>query len=94
MKNLEKNLPYLLLITYLITASIQPLTIAESIIAVALCLFSGYRAYLNQKEQPNYTEQFKDALDKHEESIKNLQNTVGQYALSQKRIKEADKLRW
>lgn len=94
MKKFEKILPYLLLIGYLILIQFKTLGIPESIIFVSLAALSGYRSYLNSKEQPDYARQFADILNEQEKKIQELGGILGQHALSQKKIKDAQSLRW
>ena len=93
MKDFEKVLPYLLLIGYLAISQANPLNLAHSIVLVALAGFSGYRAYLNHKEQPNYEQEFREILAKQAETINNLQNIIGQQTISQQKQKDKG-IRW
>lgn len=94
MKKFEKVLPYLLLIGYLILSQFKTLDIPQSIVLISLAALAGYRAYLNSKEQPNYAQQFADILNQQEKKISDLQGILGQHALSQKKIKDAQNIRW
>lgn len=94
MKEFEKVLPYLLLVIYLGVSQANPLNLANSIVLVALAGLAGYRAYLNNKEQPDYAQQFAEQLASQEKKINDLQNILGQQVMSQQKIKEAQQLRW
>lgn len=94
MKDFEKVLPYLLLIGYLALSQANPLNLANSIVLVALAGLSGYRAYLNNKEQPNYAMQFAEELASQQKKINDLQGIIGQQAISQQKQKQAEQIRW
>lgn len=94
MKKLEKVLPYILLLSYLILCHFRSPEVSDSIIIIALSALSGFRAFLNYKEIPNYAEIFRADLAKKDQEIQDLKNTVGMYNIAKQRKDNVEKMVW
>lgn len=94
MKKIEKVIPYVLLISYLTLCHFRSPEISDSIIIIALAALSGFRAFMNFKEQPNYFELFKQELVEKEKKITDLQNSVGMQNIANQRKANLEKIVW
>ena len=94
MKKIERVVPYLLLVSYLALCHFRSPEISDSIIIIALAAFSGFRAFLNQKDQPDYIEIFQKELDKRDKDIQDLKNSVGMNGIAKQRKDNIEKLVW
>ena len=94
MKSIKNALPYVLLVSFSALTHFKQPEIADSIITIALCALCGFKIFLESKETPNYTEVFKEEMQKRDQAIKDLQTTVGIYAVSQKKKQQVDNVRW
>lgn len=94
MKSIEKALPYVLLVSYLVSTHLKQPEISDSIIIIALSALCGYRFYLNSKETPDYLSIFKKELEERDKQIKDLQTSVGIYNISKKNKEQASNIVW
>lgn len=94
MDKVERVLPYVLLVAFLTFSSFKTPEIAHSVIIIALCALSGYRAYLNSQKQDNYIEIFRKELKEKEKRLNDLESSIGMYNIAQKRKEQAESQIW
>jgi hypothetical protein len=82
MKKIEKVLPYLLLVSFVILTHFKQAEIADGIILIALCGLSAYRMYLNNKEVPDIRKEVNHDLAVLYDKIKVIESQVGQINVS------------
>jgi hypothetical protein len=101
MQKLEKVLPYSLLISYLTLCHFRSPEISDSIIIIALAGLSGFRAYINNKELPNYEKIFAEKINEinkelalKERKLTDLQNSVGMHNIAKQRKSNVEEMVW
>ena len=82
MKQFIEALPFVLLLVLVPFFYYSSPNIAQSIIIFAISGLCGYRYYLMQKEQPNYTKIFHDEIIKMQKEIVKINESYGKLTIN------------
>ena len=105
MKSIKNLLPIALLISIVPFLFYGEPSIAQSIIVIAVAALAGFRYHLDQKEQPDYVQIFKDQINENtkqsnlifkklEDEIKALKEKQGVIGLVEKAESRRNQISW